>query len=318
MTWRAEFEMLAEAGIPIRARESTTETLESADTIRLSLETGIDVWALVKRAASGTTRPKCLLLHGNPGSLVDWKRVVPRLSAVADVAAIDLPGFGRSSRPSARAESLSLDCLAQHTIAVATALSWHEPILLVGHSHGGGVAQTVAARYPERVAGLVLIGTLGSPAHGSYRLLSLPGAATLMTLVGGLMRAGHLRGLSRRALHSVMRDIFSPEPVASDKLDDELALFSARPEILLSMVHVALGRPSEQLLRSASEIRCPTLFLHGQQDALVPARCAEAIHERILNAGGRSRFELVPNAGHMLIDFQATEVADSVVRMLRH
>jgi pimeloyl-ACP methyl ester carboxylesterase len=38
----------------------------------------------------------------------------------------------------------------------------------VGHSHGGGVAQAAAARYPERVAGLVLIGTLGAPVHGSF------------------------------------------------------------------------------------------------------------------------------------------------------
>lgn len=173
----------------------TTESRADADAIRLSLETGIEVQTLVKRAAIGTTRPKCLLLHGNPGSLVDWKQLLPRLSPVADVAAIDLPGFGRSSRPSAGPESLNLDCLAQHAIAAASALSWHEPVLFAGHSHGGGVAQTVAARYPELVAGLVLVGTLGTPAHGSYRLLSLPGAATLMVLVGGLLRAGLLRGL---------------------------------------------------------------------------------------------------------------------------
>jgi 2-hydroxy-6-oxonona-2,4-dienedioate hydrolase len=293
-------------------------TTAHADTIQLTLETGSEIRALVRSKVNGTTRPKCLLLHGNPGSLLDWKHVLPRLAAVADVAAIDMPGFGGSSRPSTRPESLNLDVLAQHAVAAATALSWHDPIFLVGHSHGGGVAQTAAARYPARVAGLVLVGTLGAPAHGSYRLLSTPGAATLMGLVGGLLRSGRFQGLSRRVLQSVMNDIFSPEAVPSERLDDELALLSVRPEILVSMVHVALGRPSDQLLRSATDIRCPTVFLHGQADALVPVRCAKAIHERILDAGGRSRFELVSNAGHMLIAFQATEVADCIVRMLTH
>jgi pimeloyl-ACP methyl ester carboxylesterase len=300
-------------GSPAKA---STDSVEGIDTIRLSLETGIEVQTWVRRELSGSNRPKCLLLHGNPGSLLDWKRVLPRLAGVADVAAIDLPGFGRSARQSARPESLNLDSLAQHAMAAASALSWQEPIFVVGHSHGGAVAQTAAAKYPERVAGIVLAGTLGAPAHGSYRLLSLPGAAALMAVFGGLLRSGFLRGLSRRVLHSVMRDFFSPEAVPSEKLEEELASLSVRPEILVSMVHVALGRPSDQLRRRATGIRCPTLFLHGQQDALVPVGCAEAIHQRIVAAGGCSRFEIVPHAGHMLIDFQAGEVAEGILRML--
>jgi len=53
----------------------------------------------------------------------------------------------------------------------------------------------------------------------------------------------------------------------------------------------------------------PALFLHGEEDALVPPRFARSIHERIVSGGGRSTFRLVPGAGHMLVDFQAAEVA---------
>jgi pimeloyl-ACP methyl ester carboxylesterase len=232
--------------------------------------------------------------------------------------AIDMPGFGRSLRPSHKPEGLNLDRLAEHAIAAADALAWHQPFFLIGHSHGGGVAQTAAARYPHRVAGLVLIDTLGAPAHRSYRLLSLPGATTIARLAGRMFRSTHLRPLLRKILRGVMRDIFFPEPVPTDRLDRELILLSERPEILVSMVHVALGRPSARLFDSAPNIRCPTLFLHGQQDALVPARCAESIHHRILNAGGQSEFQLLPGAGHMLIDYQATEIAQLILRTLSH
>jgi pimeloyl-ACP methyl ester carboxylesterase len=57
------------------------------------------------------------------------------------------------------------------------------------------------------------------------------------------------------------------------------------PPILQSMVHVTLGQPCEKLSASASDITCPVLFLHGEDDALVPPRCARSIHERLMAAG---------------------------------
>jgi pimeloyl-ACP methyl ester carboxylesterase len=284
--------------------------------MQLELGTGSAVQALVRVGGNGTRRPRCLLLHGNPGSLEDWQEIVPRLSGVADVLAIDLPGFGRSPRPGSEVESLSLDRMAAHVVAAADALSWHEPFFVVGHSHGGGIAQTVAARYPQRVAGLVLIATLGAAPHHSYRLLSLPGAARFAQALGWALRSGRLRPLHRGIVRRVLRDLFWPEPVPAEKVEAELERLCARPEILVSMVQVALGRPCEQLLASACDIHCATLFLHGREDMLAPVRCAEAIHERILNAGGRSRFQLLPGAGHKLLQYQASELADSILSSL--
>jgi pimeloyl-ACP methyl ester carboxylesterase len=287
-----------------------------ASSTRLKLETENEVEAFVRIEAGGINRPKCLLLHGNPGSLLDWEHLVPRLSRFADIAAIDMPGFGKTGRTDPSSRSLSLDRLADSAISAADALGWREPIFLFGHSHGGGVAQTAAARHPDRVAGLVLIGTLGAPVHGSYRLLALPGEAALASVAGRMFRSKRLRSLNRAILGSVMSDIFSPEPVPATKLDLELALFASRPEILISMVHVALNRPCEQLFDSAPKIRCPTLFLHGREDALVPASCARSIHDRIVNAGGSSQFHLVPNAGHMLIHYQAADLVEPILRSL--
>lgn len=105
-------------------------------TIRLPLRTGGEVEAFVQRA-HGHARASCLLLHGNPGSLLDWAEIVPRLSDGLDVAAFDCPGFGRSRRQSFEAESMGLEELAEHVIAVADALGLRAPLILAGHSHGG-------------------------------------------------------------------------------------------------------------------------------------------------------------------------------------
>lgn len=92
-----------------------------------------------------------------------------------------------------------------------------------------------------------------------------------------------------------MRDIFAPAPVLDAKVDEELALLQEHPDIL-SMVHVTRGAPSKRLFDAAPRIRCPTLFIHGDADTLVPIKYARTIHDRIVRANGRSRFERVPRS----------------------
>jgi pimeloyl-ACP methyl ester carboxylesterase len=58
------------------------------------------------------------------------------------------------------------------------------------------------------------------------------------------------------------------------------------------------------------------LFLHGDADALVPARCARVLHDRISDAGGRTEFQLLPASGHMLLNFQAAQVGASIAHFM--
>ena len=283
--------------------------------IRLSVATGNEVQTFV-RAGPSSHRPKCLLLHGNPATMLDWEPILPLLPRAWDVAAIDLPGFGRSPRNSSDPESVCLDRLADCSIAVADALSWTEPFFVIGHSHGGGVAQVMAARSPERVAGIVLISTLSARKHGSYRFLELPFAEAVLRLAGYSLRSPALRPLGKSIMHRVMKGIWSPESVPGERFERELALFSSRSEVLVTMVHVAQGRPCEYLARSAPRIRCPVLLVHGERDALVPVDYARGVHELIVNAGGQSELRILPGAGHAVLDYQATEVAHCITQFL--
>jgi pimeloyl-ACP methyl ester carboxylesterase len=157
---------------------------------------------------------------------------------------------------------------------------------------------------------------LGGAVHSGYRLLALPGAAGVVGMAGRLFGWSALRPLNRGLMRQILKAIFAPEKVPKSTADHELTLFAARPEVLLSMVHVAQGRPCEHLLAAASGIRCPVLFLHGDADALVPARCARVLHDRIRDAGGRTEFQLLPAAGHMLHYFQAAQVSASIARFV--
>ena len=287
---------------------------DGSEATELRLGSGEAVRAVLYRSGR---RRRCILLHGNPRSLQDWQPVARSLASTADVAAIDLPGFGHSARPRAGRPALSLDELAITVAEVADALSWHGPVFVGGHSHGGGVAQTLAVLHPSRVAGIVLLGTLGSPVHGSYRLLSAPGAAVVVRAFGALLRPRWLRPVARGVMSAILRDGFAPEPVSAARAAQELEEMAARPEVLASMVDVALGRPCDRLLARAASIRCPVLFLHGELDQLVPSKYARTIHTEIQRAGGDSQFEVLPGAGHMLHEFQAAEVAARMARFMQ-
>lgn len=285
-----------------------------AKSTRLHLATGDEVQAFV-RTGTSSNRKKCLLLHGNPATLLDWTPLVPLLPSAIDIAAIDLPGFGRSPRTNSKPECVNLDRFADCAIAVADALSWAEPFFIVGHSHGGGVAQVAAARYPERVAGIVLISSLTARRHGSYRFLALPLAEPALRLAGYILGSTTLRPVGECIMRRVMKQIWSPEPVPDERFDRDLALFSSS-EVLVNMVHVAKGRPCQCIASSAPRIRCPVLIIHGELDALVPVEYARGVHELIVNAGGQSELRILSGAGHAVIDYQTTDVANCIAQFL--
>ena len=108
-------------------------------------------------------RVPLFLLHGYCSALGFWKLNIDDLSEKQNLYAVDLLGFGRSSRPSFPCDAVDVERYFVDSIE-----EWREKVglktfILVGHSLGGFLAASYTLSYPEHVKHLVLADPWGFP-----------------------------------------------------------------------------------------------------------------------------------------------------------
>ncbi len=91
---------------------------------------------------------------GASGWSVFWWRIQPRLAGAGRVCAFDRPGYGWSETTSGRHDGVSA---ADRLHALVREAGVATPFIYVGHSLGANFAEIYRSRYPDDVAGLVLL-----------------------------------------------------------------------------------------------------------------------------------------------------------------
>jgi pimeloyl-ACP methyl ester carboxylesterase len=202
--------------------------------------------------------PAVVLIHGFGASLHTWEPWARELARKHRVIRLDLPGCGLSEPdPSgdytdARSLQLLNDLLDQRGIARAT---------LIGHSIGGRIAWTFAAKHPERVDKLVLVAPDGFASPGFEY-----GAPPEVPMSMQLMR--HV--LPKPLLRMSLEPAYANPEVLTDALTTryhELMLAPGSRDALLSRLQQTTLVDPRPLLRG---IAAPTLLLWGESDAMIP------------------------------------------------
>ena len=141
--------LLGRSGTPRNPRRVDGTEIPGADGAVLHVE--------IEGAAQG---PVLLFTHGWGLSARIWAEARADLGARFGLVFWDLPGLGRSGRPTA---GYSIEGFAEDLYAVIDSLPENRPLILVGHSIGGMTVQTLCARHPEllnrRIAAIVLENT---------------------------------------------------------------------------------------------------------------------------------------------------------------
>ena len=105
----------------------------------------------------GAGNPPIVLESGIAASSLNWSILQPQLAEFAATYSYDRPGFGWSA-PSGR--ECTLHQMSEDLHAVVTALNVPAPYVLVGHSYGALILRVYAQRFPEELAGIILIDPL--------------------------------------------------------------------------------------------------------------------------------------------------------------
>jgi pimeloyl-ACP methyl ester carboxylesterase/DNA-binding CsgD family transcriptional regulator len=221
----------------------------------------------------------------------DWESPMWRhwLEALADghkVLRYDERGCGLSDR---EVQDVSLESRLADLETVIDAAGL-ERVAMLGVSQGGPLAVTFAARHPERVSRLILYAT-----YARGRLMRDPSAPDReqAQLMNSLIRMGWGQGLP--AFRRMFTTLFTPD-ATPDQMEwfDELQRVTVEPE---TAVRIRATRNHDDVTDEAKRVACPTLVLHGREDALVPF--AEGRRLATLIPG--ARFVALQSRNHILL-----------------
>jgi pimeloyl-ACP methyl ester carboxylesterase len=250
---------------------------------------------------SEATDVAVVLLHGQPGTAGDWQWVEPLIDPRFTVLAPDRPGYGRTGGSATgfagNARSV-VDLLDGEGIGTA---------IVVAHSWAGGAALSLAAAYPERTRGLVLVSSVGPSEDLSWddRLLALPfiGELIAASTIGGLgylvgwsrvqrLALRRLRGRNRDAVHAMARLTRESNAVWRSFVTEQRALL----------------KELQTLNDQIASISAPTIVIHGARDRLVSPAVARATAEAITGA----TLTIIDRAGHLLPHDHPEAIAEAV------
>jgi pimeloyl-ACP methyl ester carboxylesterase len=218
-----------------------------------------------------------LFLHGVGGGHAAWDRQIPYFTARGHRAlAWDQPGYGGAPL----VEPYDLDQVA----AALKRQIGNEPVVLVGHSMGGFVAQEAYARFPALIGGLALCFTSAAFGGAGSDFARQFVAARVAPLEQGKTMAE----IAARLMPSMRGSRSDPAGLALA----ERIMAGIPPETYRKAVHLltTFDRRAE-----LAAIRVPTLLIAGSDDPVAPAAVMERMAQKVPDA----EYVLLEGCGHL-------------------
>jgi len=249
---------------------------------------------------SGNGAETLIFIHGLGSYIPSWKKNLAGLQSKYRCIAIDLPGYGKSSKGN---YNVTMDFFAE-TIQKFCQLKKLEKVVLVGHSMGGQIAITTALKFPELVQKLVLVAPAG---FETFNKGEKQWFRDVMTVDGvRLTTVEQIRINYAYNFYEFPKD-------ANFMVDDRIAMRSAKDfndycYHITQGVKAMVDNPVFDFLQNLKQ---PTLCIFGENDNLIPNRYLHGGPSVTVAKKGAAKIpncklEMVKKAGHFVMFEQAT------------
>jgi pimeloyl-ACP methyl ester carboxylesterase len=244
-----------------------------------------------------------VFLHGFPTSSHLWSDVVPIVPAGHRVVVLDLLGYGRSDRP--HGQPVDIRGHADRVIDLLDNLGINYACI-VGHDVGGGIAQSLAVRFPQRVSRLLLVSSVAFTEWPTRNVKlaramlpltrHLPATWLLSILRTDLLRGYQNHDRGARSIELYVRPFASAEG-RDAFMEHLLALNSADTEALAPRL---------------KDIIVPTAILWGRNDPFLPVALGERLQEAIPGA----TLDVITTGSHFVPEDAPARVGNALANLL--
>lgn len=226
--------------------------------------------------------PAVVLLHGYGASADSWAPVIPTLAATHRVIAVDLKGFGWTTRPA-----------GDYSPAAEAALVWAvldqlgvTDVAIVGHSWGSSVALAMAVAHPGRVRRVALYDAYvyDEQVPAFLRWAQKPG---LGELIFALFYKERIEDRAPMAYYD--------ERWVTQQRVERVESEMDRPGTVAAALAVARGHHFAALHTALATFTKPVLLLWGENDQVTPLRFGQRLAAELADA----RLITYPRCGHI-------------------
>lgn len=203
--------------------------------------------------------PVVVFAHGWGRTHHDFIQIAESIAPLAQSFLLDLPGFGETPRP---ADAWGTTEYADHINEFLSSVA-NKPVIWVGHSFGGRIGLRLGVKYPQQLAGLVLVSSAGIPRKRSalQRFRS--------KVQGARFQFAKKRATDQAALTELENKFGSADYIHSEKI--------GLRDVFLKVI-------AEDQSADVVNIKVPTRLVYGAKDDETPVSIGERLQQLIPGA----------------------------------
>lgn len=252
--------------------------------------------------------PGVIMVHGHPGTYLDWNYVRAKLPGMRTIA-IDRPGYGYSS-----GGYVDFDDQVKLIHDLAEQLNIKKPII-VGHSYGGTLSVAYAERYPDETTAIVPVDPALDPdGEKPFNKVQAQFVKFLQVpVVKQVANATFNQLLLTATSKPQVEQAFSPDP-ANPEYEEQLKAVNLKSSDLETFADEELDFSGivPSILPGLKAISVPTYVIQGKDDQLVTAESTRTATRQIPGA------KYIPlSGGHMQTWVHPDQVAATIRRAAR-